>query len=206
MKRVLNKMSKFRTVLFTFAAVVVIAASFDNAYSQRRDFLTDTEIDLIRESQDLDVRIDVLTKMIDRRFLLLNMDSGGWDGKKHAEEFGDPPTGTRLELLFDIKRLLQKAIDDIDNRAERPDSALIRDDSEYKEARKDPERFGIAVRALGAAAKRYVDPLRKLYDTAESERELGVISDSLNSCELIIEALDQLPPDAEPNKKKKKKD
>jgi len=194
-----------RAFFFAFAAVVVIAASFGNAYSQRRDFLTDTEIDLIRESQDLDVRIDVLVKMIDRRFLLLNMDSGGWDGKKHADDFGDPPTGTRLEFLFDIKRLLQKAIDDIDNRAERPDSALIRDDSEYKEARKDPKRFGIAVRSLGAAAKRYVDPLRKLYDTAASEQELGVISDSLNSCELIIESLDKLPPEAESDKKKKKK-
>lgn len=199
-------MLKIRTALFAFAAVVVIAASFGNAYSQRRDFLTDTEIDLVREAQDIDVRIDVLTKMIDRRFLLLNMDSGGWDGKKHADEFGDPPTGTRLEFLADIKRLLQKAIDDIDNRAERPDSALIREDSEYKEARKDPKRFGIAVRTLGAAAKRYVDPLRKLYDTAESEKELGVITDSLDSCELIIESLDKLPPDAESNKKKKKKD
>jgi hypothetical protein len=197
---------KIRAFCFALAALVMIAASFGNAYSQRRDFLTDTEIDLIRESQDLDTRIDVLTKMIDRRFLLLNMDTGGWDGKKHADKFGDAPKGTRLELLFDIKRLLQKAIDDIDNRAERPDSALIREDSEYKQARKDPQRFGIAVRTLGAAAKRYVDPLRKLYDTAGSEKELGVISDSLNSCELIIESLEQLPPDAEPNKKKKKKD
>lgn len=184
----------------------MIAASAQYGYSQRRDFLTDKEIDLVRESQDIDARIDVLTKMIDRRFILLNMDTGGWDGKKHAEQFGDPPTGTRLDLLFDIKRLLQKAIDDIDNLAERPQSAAIRDDSEYKEARKDPKRFGIAVRALGAAANRYVDPLRKLYDTAGSEKELGVISDSLNSCELIIESLNQLPPDAEPNKKKKKKD
>src|SRR5690606_36097015 len=127
-----------------------------------------------------------------------NMDTGGWDGKKHADDFGDPPKGTRAELLFDIKRLLQKAIDDIDDLAERPDSAPIRDDSEYKLKKKDPQRFGIAVRSLAVAAKRYVEPLRKLYDTAESEKEVGVIQDSLNSCELIIESLDHLPPDPEP--------
>lgn len=185
---------------------MLIAGSAGSSYAQRRDFLTDSEIDVIRESQDIDVRIDSIVKMIDRRFTILNVDVQGWDGKgRNAEDFGDPPKGTRAELLFDIKRLLQKAIDDIDNLAERPDSAPVRREDEVKEKKKDPKRFGIAVRALAAASQRYIVPLQKLYDTAESDKELGVITESLNSCELIIESLNNLPAEAADNNKKKKK-
>ncbi len=197
--------NKLRTSAhFFMVAAVLIAAFAGSSYAQRRDFLTDSEIDVIRESQDIDVRIDALVKMIDRRFTLLNVDVQGWDGKgRNSEQFGDPPKGTRAELLFDIKRLLQKAIDDIDNLAERPDSALVRSEDEVKEKKRDPQRFGIAVRALAAASKRYIEPLQKLYDTAGSEQERGVITESINSCELIIESLNNLP--AETSNKKKKK-
>lgn len=190
------------TYLFVLTAIL-IAAFAGSSYSQRRDFLTDSEIDVIREAQDIDVRIDSIVRMIDRRFTLLNIDVQGWDGKgRNAEDFGDPPKGTRAELLFDIKRLLQKAIDDIDNLAERPESARIRAEDEVKEKKKDPKRFGIAVRSLAAASKRYIGPLRKLYETAESEKERGVIASSIDSCELIIESLGHLP--AETSDKKKK--
>ncbi len=201
----MGQINKLRNATFFVIFIAVFFAAFaGNAHAQRRDFLTDSEIDVIRESQDIDVRIDSIIKMIDRRFTLMNVDVQGWDGRgRNADVFGDPPKGTREELLFDIKRLLQKAIDDIDNLAERPDSALVRREDEVKEKKKDPKRFGIAVRALAAASQRYIDPLRKLYDSAESEKELGVISDSINSCELIIESQNNLP--AETNDKKKKK-
>ena len=46
--------------------------------AQRRDFLTDEEIEIVRDAQDIDARIDVLVKMMDRRFGVLGINVNGW--------------------------------------------------------------------------------------------------------------------------------
>src|SRR2546421_7864948 len=80
------------------------------AHAQARDYLTDDEIELIRDAQQIDMRIDVLTHAIDRRFAALNINVSP-PARKETADWGAPPTGTRLQLLYDIKRLLHKAID-----------------------------------------------------------------------------------------------
>lgn len=190
-------MNKFR-FLFILFAVLAVLSFVPEANAQRRDFLTDTEIDIVRDAQDIDTRIEVLVKMADRRFSMLGQNVGGWDsGEKNADKWGPPPEGTKLDLLEDIKRLLQKAIDDIDNLYAHPDSAPVRDPEDRKSRKRDRGRFGKAVRELAAASNRYLTPLRKLYDTAADDKERGLISDAINSCEEIIEASKNLPDEAD---------
>ncbi|MBC7901184.1 MAG: hypothetical protein H7070_14155 [Saprospiraceae bacterium] len=163
--------------------------------AQRRDFMTDEEIELIRDSQDIDARMDVITRMIDRRFGVLGIDAGGWkQGQKTSGEWGEPPKGSRLELLSDIKKLLLKAIDDIDNLASHPDSAPIREKGD-KEAKKDPQRFSVAVRKLGQAAGRYLPVFRAQLDNSNDDLEKGLLLDSIDYSNQIIEAVGKLTPE-----------
>lgn len=164
------------------------------ASAQRRDFITEQEIEVIREAQDIDERIEAITRMIDRRFLVLNVNVNGWkDAAKPSEIWGDLPKGSRAELFNDIKRLLQKAVDDIDNLAANPNAAPIRDKGD-KRAKKDPDRFPTAVRTLAAAAGRYLGPLKSQMDSSTSEVEKGSIIDSIEFCDQIIEASGKVPP------------
>ena len=87
-------------------------------------------------AQEIDQRIDVLTHAIDRRFAVLKIEVGGPRiPQKESEKWGAAPQGTRLDLLLDIKHILQKAIDDIDTLYERPNSAILPDPTEKKDAK-----------------------------------------------------------------------
>jgi hypothetical protein len=154
-----------------------------------RDYMTDDEIELVRDAQDIDQRIDVLTKMIDRRFAALKIDVGGATiTSKETSKWGPAPTGTQIELLDDIKRLIEKGIDDIDNTAMHPvDYAADKSRSEKQKA-KDAQRFPGAVRNLAAAARRYEPPLKTLADNTTDEKEKGLILAALDFCDEIIAA------------------
>src|SRR5690349_14570565 len=100
-------MTKIILSLTVFTAIFCIALFFPLAADaqKRRDYLTEEEIELVRDAQEIDLRIMVLTKAIDRRFAVLNNRT-----PKEKEEWGALPKGTRVELLIDIEKLLQKAI------------------------------------------------------------------------------------------------
>lgn len=177
--------SALALLICTFCVLAVSA--------QRRDYMTEQEVEIVRESQDIDLRIAALTRMIDRRFLVLGINVSGWkDAGKTSETWGELPQGTRAELLTDIRKILQKAVDDIDNLAANPSAAPIRDKGD-KRAKKDPERFPNAVRDLAAAARRYVDPLKAEMDRSKDDREKGAIIGSLDLCSQIIDAVAKLP-------------
>jgi hypothetical protein len=191
-------MTTTSTAVFRVGAALFLLSAFtfvfsSSASAQRRDFMTEEEVEIVRDAQDIDSRIEVLTRMADRRFALLGIDVSGWKpGKKHAESWGEEPKGTRIQLLSDIKKLLQKAVDDIDNLAAHPDSAPIRDKGD-KAAKKDPQRFGNAVRSLGRSAERYLTALRMEFDKTQVDVEKGPILDSIDLCQQIIEAVTKLP-------------
>ena len=117
----MNKLTNCLTYLFFFAVIVSALITVTSAQSSRRDYMTDAEIELVRDAQDIDLRIDVLIKMIDRRFTVLGIDVGGAKvPDKETSLWGPAPTGSRTEMLDDIRKLLDKAIDDIDNVAAHP--------------------------------------------------------------------------------------
>ncbi len=164
------------------------------AYGQR-DYFTLEEIEMIREAQQLDNRITLLTKIIDRRFAALKNDSGGEPiPAKEAEKWGVLPDASRRELLWDIRRILEKAIDDIDNLAERPDSMVIDPDKD-KKPKKYSDIFPKAVRILAKAAERYQPALRMELDKSENPVEKGSILASLEMCDQIIASVAKLPAD-----------
>lgn len=179
--------------LFTFAFLLMPASTS----AQSRDFLTSEEVEIIREAQQIDDRMNVLIKAIDRRFTALNapvqVPVSGKE-KKDDKEWGKAPTGTRVELLFDIKRILQKAIDDIDNLAERPDSMVVFADE--KPDKKNPKTFEAlfpkAVRSLAAAATRYQPVLKAELDRSTDNAEKGLIIASLDLCADVIASVAKL--------------
>ncbi len=165
--------------------------------AQRRDYMTDEEVELVRDNQDIDKRVEVLTKMIDRRFTALGIEVGGWkQADKETKLWGTMRSGTRSEMLFDIRQLLQKAIDDIDDVAMHNENTLTQNKTEGL-------LFPKSVRDLAAAANRYLPALRSELEKSKDERDRGLILGSIESCEAIIESVSKLPP--EPTKAEKKK-
>jgi hypothetical protein len=105
------------------------------AQTQKRDHLTEQEVDLIREFQEIDKRVEIFLKAADRRLLLLaNPDAT--QTKKEEEKWGPLPKGTRLELLQDYKRILEEAMEKIEDAYERDSSnkLLPKALSKFKEA------------------------------------------------------------------------
>lgn len=186
-----------RVVFITVVALLVFAVA-SNASAQRRDYMTEQEIELVRDAQDIDLRIDVLTKMIDRRFSALGVETGGLkQTQKDQEKWGDLQAGTSSQLLNDIRQLLQKAIDDVDDVAGHNENTLTQNKTEGL-------LFPKAVRSLAAAATRYLPPLKSTLAKTTDQRDKGLILTSIESCEAIIESVAKLPPETKPEKKKAK--
>src|SRR3954469_25030576 len=81
------------------------------ASAQKRDHLTPQEVDLVKEAQILDKRIDVFIKAAERRVMVVNgtAASNAKLLKKDAERWGELPTGSRFELVGDIARIFDEA-------------------------------------------------------------------------------------------------
>ncbi len=187
-------MKVFTVVAFT----LLILSVTSTASAQRRDYMTEAEIELVRDSQDIDKRVDVLTKMIDRRFAALGIDVGGWkQSQKDEKVWGELPAASRSSLLSDVRQLLQKAIDDIDDVSEHNENTLTQNKTEGL-------LFPVAVRALASAASRYVPALQSALEKTTDERDKGVILTSIESCREIIDSVSRLPPETKPVKKKGK--
>ena len=181
-----------RPFTLTLLALAVLVST---AAAQRRDFVTEHEGELIREAQEIDLRIEALTKFIDRRLAAANIAGHSWSmPKKNSELWGPEPTGSRSELLSDIKRLLQKSIDDIDDIASRTTTAIEGNEVGGK-------LFPKAMRNLAAAAARYKPIFQTELEGSKSNTDRGLLIQSIEFCDQIIEAAAQVP--AEGSKKKK---
>ena len=170
--------------LIFLAAIFCAALCFPGAANaQRRDYLTEAEIELVRDNQEIDLRIGILTKAIDRRLAVINKKT-----VKESDKWGAPPEGTRLQLFGDIEKLLQKAIDDVNDVAERsPESKL----------------FPKAVRNLAAACTEYQPQFKTLLDATTDQKERGTLLGAVENCNIILEASTKVP--KEPTKEEKKK-
>ncbi len=163
--------------------------------AQRRDYLTDEEVELVRDAQEIDLRVGVLTKAIDRRLLVLRNDPAqAKKVEKEAEKWGELPKGSRSALLGDIERILQKAIDDIDDVA--------------AHTKMDEKFFPKAMSILSKSCQEYDPQFKHLLDSAADEREKGVILGSIDNCSQILEASAKVPKGTpkETTKGKKSKD
>jgi len=182
----------------TVAAFFLMISGAMTVSAQRRDSMTEQEIELVRDNQDIDKRIEVLTKMIDRRFAALGVEVGGWkQARKDSELWGEMRTGTRTELLSDIRQLLQKAVDDIDDVAEHNTNTLTQNKTEGL-------LFPKSVRDLAAAATRYLPALKSTLTATKEERDRGLIQNTIELCEAVLESVGNLPAETKREKKKGK--
>jgi hypothetical protein len=204
--------SLFGDVLRRLLTLAVFSGAFfifaRSADAQRRDYLTDSEIELVRDAQEIDSRVSVLTKAIDRRFSVLGIiiPNGGIPPKE-GDKWGPAPTGTRLELFLDIKRLLQKAVDDVDDVAAHRTAEPVKPSSpsEEKDRKRQLARFPNAVHLLASSAANYRAALGSVVDKSTDDKERGPVLDSIDLCDQIIAAAANLPK-ADITEKKKKSD
>ena len=212
-----NNTQKF--LLLTLSAIFCAAILFPaSADAQRRDYLTSEEIELVRDAQEIDKRIEVLVKAIDRRFLVLNKDDTQFKQvKKDMDKWGELPSGSEIQLLGDIEKIIQKAVDDIDNLVSNREISdkVLRDGNnttdvdeevtKYK-IKRNKKQFPIAVHTLADAARRYVPMLESWGEKTTDRRAKGAAYGAIQNCELIIEASAKVPRYTKKSKKKKKKD
>jgi len=160
--------------------------------AQTRDHLTDQETELVRFYQELDKRIEVFIKAIDRRFAIINGTTPPAARKliKDEPEWGEAPKGTRAELLGDIAGILDEAITNLDDVSRRDEKNPL---------------ISRSMRKLTASANGYLRQLNTLKDQVKDTDELSAIERVANNASQIIEVGTKLPPPPpEPDKKKKK--
>ena len=165
------------------ARSVAVAAS-----NQRREHLTEQEVEMVRDTQELDRRISLFIKFVERRLpAVSNAAAAQAPPDKDAEKWGELPKGSRTALFYDIARILDEAINNIDDVAARtPGSSLL------------PK----AVRKLSEASARFLPQLAPLRESASSGGEREALEQVIDSLEEIVDAAKKLPAE-EPTPEKK---
>jgi hypothetical protein len=176
-----------------FGFVLAVFAASPMQVSAQRDYFTPEEVEMIRDAQQIDMRTDLLIKVIDRRFAAAGIEAGGTKVPAKDDAKWGPVTGSRADMFFDIKRVLQKAIDDIDNVASHPD-ALVYDpaDPDHTTKKNFSSLFPKAVRKLAAASERWKPVLNTALASSKDEKERGSILDSIEMCDDVTASVAKL--------------
>jgi hypothetical protein len=176
------------TLFLTLICIIAFASA--TAAFQDREHLTTQEIELVKDAQILDKRIDVFIKAADRRMLVLGATAApaAKQLKKDSETWGELPSGTRAELIGDIARIFDEAITNIDDVSSRDEKNPL---------------IPKALRNLAAAASRIVEQLKPAEAQAKSEGELNSFDQLTENAEAILQAANRLPPPAEKTGKSK---
>ena len=174
-------------ILVTFA--LALCAGIVAQAAPQRDHLTPQEVDLVKEAQILDKRIDVFIKAAERRMMVINGSaaSNAKQLKKDSERWGELPTGSRAELVSDIARIFDEAItniDDVNTRDER--NPLI----------------SKSLRKLAQAVNSIMGQLKPLAIQAKSDAEIASFELLNEDAQSILEAANKLPPEVEKKAKK----
>lgn len=177
-------------LLLTVSLMFTLCTPAEIRAVQARDHLTEQEVELVKNAQILDMRIEVFIKAAERRMLVLN----GVDApnekklKKDAELWGALPTGTRAELIGDIARIFDEAITNIDDVSSRDEKNPL---------------IPKALRNLAAAVTRIVGQLNPLEAQAKGDSEASSFDQLIENAESIIQAANKLPPPVEKKGKSK---
>jgi len=183
-------------LMLAFVALSLAPAALTNAASlQRREHLTEQELEMVRDTQELDRRIALFVKIAERRIAAVTGAAAAQtlsakDAAKELEKWGELPKGTRAQQFNDLARILDEAINNIDDVAVRtPDSSLI------------PK----AVKQLSEASARFLPQLTPLRATASGEGEREALEQALDNLQQVMDASKKLPEEATEKKGEKKK-
>jgi hypothetical protein len=182
--------ARFSILLLTIGLTFIICSTASARSLQARDHLTPQEVDLVKDAQILDKRIEVFIKAADRRLLALKIGEAptAKQSKKDSETWGELPTGTRAQLVGDIARILDEATTNIDDVSSRDEKNPL---------------LPKALRNLAAAATRIVNQLKPLAAQAQGD-EANSFDQVTENAEAIVQAASKLPPPSvEPKGKSK---
>ncbi|MEP6925843.1 MAG: hypothetical protein ABI954_15355 [Pyrinomonadaceae bacterium] len=168
------------------AVLIVLLTAFSARAQQQTskvDHLTIAEDNLVHDTQELDKRIEIFVKAIERRLMVLSgvtetktvvkESAKKKDKDKDVDKWGELPSGTRSELLIDVKSILEEAVRNIDNAAEHDDKSTM------------PTK---ALKTLADGCSRFATTLKPYYDSASSEAERAAVYDAIANCREVIEA------------------
>ncbi len=164
-----------------------------SASAQTRDHLTDQETELVRYSQELDKRTDVFIRAINLRFAIINgtvVPPKPKKTNKDEPDWGEPPKGTRAELLGDIAGILDEAITNIDDVGRRDEKNPL---------------LSRSLRKLTAVSIGYLNQLNAMKNQAKDADELAAIVRIQDYASQIVDVGNKLRPPAPDSDKKKKK-
>lgn len=186
---------KLFTAGFAFIiAALLISLPAHARNNTKRDHLTEQEVELVRDAQALDKRTDVFIRAAERRLQAINDPAAAASSKqiqKEMEKWGPLPKGTRSELLTDFAKILDEAINNIDDVAARD--------------AKNP-LVSKSLRKLAAAVNTFLPQISAMRNSARDGEELAALEEALENMQQITEAANRLPPPTEDKKGKNKKD
>ena len=171
-------------------ALVVCTAIISQAAIPQRDHLTPQEVDLVKEAQILDKRIDVFIKAAERRLMVINNSAttNAKQLKKDSQLWGELPTGSRAELVGDIARIFDEAITNIDDVSARDERNPL---------------IAKSLRKLATAVNTILGQLKPLSTEAKSDAEIASFELLNEDAQSILEAANKLPPEVVDKKAKK---
>ncbi|HLL73296.1 MAG TPA: hypothetical protein VK363_17790 [Pyrinomonadaceae bacterium] len=182
----------FALVIISSLQTPHAVAAANAAHAQRREHLSEQEVEMVRDTQELDRRISLFIKFVERRLpAVANAAAAQAPPEKDIEKWGELPKGSRTAIFYDIARILDEAINNIDDVAARsPGSSML------------PK----AVRKLSEASARFIPQLAPLRESAVGDGEREALEQVIDNLEQIVEAAKKLPAEeATPEKKGEKK-
>ena len=191
----LMKNFDYKTPMCLMLIAIVLGKSIcsTSAFAQSKDHLSPKEIELIRFYQRIDTRMEIYVKAVERRLLSISgiQTLSAKERKqlqKDKKKWGELPQGSQGRLLTDIEKIIDEAINKIEDVADRnPDS----------------DHFKKAVHILADGSKGFIPRLNAISENTRSIRERALISSSIKNCNLIIEASGKVKNPAKTKKRKK---
>lgn len=187
-RRTVRRATSFASLLLfvMLQASPAVCAATQRAH---REHLTPEEVELVRDNQELDKRMGIFVKAIERRLAAISNPQLVEAKPKDAEKWGVLPQSTRAQFLADISGILSEATTNVE------DASLHNEKSPL---------IPKAVRILAAACNRFLPQLTPLREAATTDAERESIEKAIENAQEIIEATGKLAPETKPEEKKTK--
>ena len=187
----MNKPSNIKTAASLIFVLLLSLPCSAFASARQREHLTDEEVELVRDNQELDKRTAVFIKAAERRLLAVTSpEEAAKQSAKDKETWGEVK-GTRAQLLYDISKILDEAVVNIDDSAlHNPDSPLLRK----------------SLYMLSEAVGRILPQLDRLRAGAREQTEADQLDRAIETAKEIADAARERGVNAEDMKTKVTKD
>lgn len=164
------RLRRATSLLFALCACLSLAAT---AAAQKREHLTPEEIELVRDNQELDARTKIFITAAERRLLAATHPAESAKNAPSEKEKWGEVKGTRTQLFYDISKILEEAVVNVDDVAEHnPESPLLRK----------------SLYLLAEATTRMLPELTKLREGVGSEAEADQLDRAMETAREITDA------------------